>query len=293
MSELMGKIDFTLFVEVRNANPNGDPLTGNRPRTTTDGFGEISDVCIKRKIRNRWQDMGQRIFVQSNDRVDDGCYSLKARAEMCKDLKKELDKKTGADLDLCASIACREWIDVRGFGQVLALKAPKGDDESKKASGVSLGVRGPISIHPAFSLSPISITSIQITKSTNNEGDNSKKSSDTMGLKHRIDYAVYRIVGCVNVQLAKKTGFSQEDAECLKEALKTLFDNDASSARPEGSMTVRKMYWWQHNDTMPIASSAKIQDAFVITATKNPKRFSDYSISWSLDDCVEPEIFEP
>ena len=83
MSELKGKIDFTLFVSVQNANPNGDPLNGNRPRIDMDGYGEISDVCIKRKIRNRLQDLGARVFVQSDDRSDDGFRSLKERAESC------------------------------------------------------------------------------------------------------------------------------------------------------------------------------------------------------------------
>ena len=78
MTDLKGKIDFTLFVSVRNANPNGDPLNGNRPRTDLDGNGEISDVCIKRKIRNRLQDMGQRILIQSNDRADDEYKSIKS-----------------------------------------------------------------------------------------------------------------------------------------------------------------------------------------------------------------------
>ena len=81
MSELKGKIDFLVLVSVSNANPNGDPLNGNRPRENYEGYGEISDVCIKRKIRNRWQDMGQKIFVQSDDRADDGFGSLKARAD--------------------------------------------------------------------------------------------------------------------------------------------------------------------------------------------------------------------
>ena len=87
MSELKGKIDFTLFISAWNANPNGDPLNGNRPRINLDGHGEISDVCIKRKIRNRLQDLGQKIFVQSDERSDDGYTSLKDRADGCKELK--------------------------------------------------------------------------------------------------------------------------------------------------------------------------------------------------------------
>jgi len=96
MSELKGKIDFTLFISAWNANPNGDPLNGNRPRINLDGHGEISDVCIKRKIRNRLQDLGQKIFVQSDERSDDGYTSLKDRADGCKELKEQMDNKKNA-----------------------------------------------------------------------------------------------------------------------------------------------------------------------------------------------------
>ena len=280
MSNLKGKIDFTLFVSATNANPNGDPLNGNRPRTNLDGYGEISAECIKRKIRNRIQDLGGRIFVQSDDRSDDGCTSLKERADNCVELKEELEKKKNADKNAFAQIACKEWYDVRAFGQVFAFK---GDS-------VSVGVRGPVSIHTVVSLSPVDIISTQITKSVNSEPVKGGKASDTMGVRHRVGFAVYKIMGSVNVQLAEKTGFSHEDAELLKEALMTLFENDASSARPEGSMDVCRMYWWQHNEKVPAASSGKIQKAFSINEVDRPKKFDDYDISWSLDGCAVPEI---
>ena len=109
MSELKGKIDFTLFVSATNANPNGDPLNGNRPRINLDGYGEISDVCIKRKIRNRLQDLGQKIFVQSDDRTDDSFKSLKERADGCEELKKQMGNKKDASRDLCAH--CMQRVD--------------------------------------------------------------------------------------------------------------------------------------------------------------------------------------
>lgn len=283
MSELKGKIDFTLFISVYNANPNGDPLNGNRPRINLDGYGEISDVCIKRKIRNRFQDMGEKIFVQSDDRADDSYTSLKDRADGCEELKEEISKKKKADRDRCASIACKEWIDVRTFGQVFAFKG----------SEVSFGVRGPVSIHQAVSLSPIDTVSMQITKSVNSEPGKNSKASDTMGTKHRVNFAMYKIMGSVNVQLAEKTGFNQEDADLLKEALKTLFENDASSARPEGSMEVCKMYWWQHNEKMPAVSSGKIQRGFQINEkTKHPAKIDDYDITWFMENCEQPEEFD-
>lgn len=281
MSELNGKIDFTLFVSANGANVNGDPLNGNRPRINLDGYGEMSDVCIKRKIRNRLQDFGQKIFVQSDDRANDSYTSLKDRADGCKELKAQMENKKNANRDACAAIACKEWLDVRMFGQVFAFK------------NVSFGVRGPVSIHQAISLSPIDIISMQITKSVNSESGKESKASDTMGMKHRVDFAVYKIMGSVNVQLAEKTGFSQEDAEVLKESLKTLFENDASSARPEGSMEVCKMYWWQHDEKTPAISSGKIQRGFNIKQKKDrPKEFTDYEITWHVDGCKEPEEFD-
>ena len=120
MTDLKGKIDFAVIISATNANPNGDPLNGNRPRENFDGYGEISDVCIKRKIRNRFQDLGERVFVQSDERADDGFTSLKARAEGCEELKAILSKNKNPDRDQFSQAACREWIDVRAFGQVFA-----------------------------------------------------------------------------------------------------------------------------------------------------------------------------
>jgi CRISPR-associated protein Csd2 len=282
MSELKGKIDFILLAAVSNANPNGDPLNGNRPRENFDGFGEMSDVCIKRKIRNRFQDMGEAIFVQSDERVDDGFRSLRERAEGCKELKKEIDKKTRADKDTCAAIACEKWIDVRSFGQVFAFKGLE----------VSLGIRGPVSIHQAVSVSPVDVVSMQITKSVNSESGKEGKASDTMGTKHRIGFGLYVIKGSVNVQLAEKTGFSGEDAERLKEALKTLFENDASSARPEGSMEVCRLYWWQHQEKTPQISTAQIhRSVHVAASVEHPKAFEDYKIVVDDLPCVKPEEY--
>lgn len=253
MTTLDHKIDFAVVFSVQNANPNGDPLNGNRPRQNYDGFGEVSDVCIKRKLRNRLQDMGEAIFVQSDDRNNDGFKSLNDRAEAVPELKKiKADKKGNADV--YATIACNEWLDVRAFGQVFAFK---GDS-------LSVGVRGPVSIHPAISLAPIDITSIQITKSVNSvTGD--KKGSDTMGMKHRVDFGIYKFFGSINTQLAEKTVFSNEDASKFKEALTTLFENDASSARPEGSLEVHKVIWWEHNSKLGQYSSAKVHRSLKVS----------------------------
>jgi CRISPR-associated protein Csd2 len=223
---------------VTNANPNGDPLNGNRPRQNYDGKGEMSDVCIKRKIRNRLQDMGDSIFVQSQDRTDDGFQSLRDRADSNETLKKALvDKKSKITSDEFASIACSEWTDVRSFGQVFAFKG----------SELSVGVRGPVSIQTAVSVEPVDVTSMQITKSVNSTTSDTK-GSDTMGMKHFVEFGVYVLKGSINTQLAEKTGFTKEDAEKIKMALQTLFANDVSSARPDGSMEVNKVH---HGITRP------------------------------------------
>lgn len=279
MSKFMNKVDFAVLVEVNHANPNGDPLNGNRPRETYDGFGEISDVCIKRKIRNRLQDMGERIFVQSADRADDGCKSLSERTKKNEEIQKAVKAK---DNLAYAKIACETWIDVRAFGQVFAFK----DDK------VSVGVRGPVSVQSAFSVKEINIDSLQITKSVNSE-PSEKKSSDTMGMKHRIDAALYVIKGSINQQLAEKTGFSEEDAEKIKQALCSLFVNDSSSARPDGSMEVRKVYWWKHNCPMGQYSSAKVHRLLNVTALKEePKSFEDYKVELGSLEGLEVEILE-
>lgn len=279
MSMFTNKIDFEVLIMVKNANPNGDPLNGNRPRETYDGFGEISDVCIKRKIRNRLQDMGEKIFVQSDERSDDGYKSLADRAKGNDVMQKALKEK---NKDAYAKAACETWMDVRSFGQVFAFK-----DDS-----VSVGVRGPVSIHCAFSVLPVSIDSMQITKSVNSK-TKEKRSSDTMGMKHKIDSALYVIKGSINQQLAAKTGFSDEDAEKIKEALRTLFVNDSSSARPDGSMEVCKVYWWKHNCPMGQYSSAKVHRLVSIEAkVDNPKDFEDYDVQISSLPDLELEEIE-
>lgn len=265
MSEFKNKVDFVVLVSVNMANANGDPLNGNRPRTDYDGFGEMSDVCIKRKIRNRMQDLGERVFVQSEERCDDGFKSLSERAAG--------ELKGIKDRDEYEKKACKTWIDVRTFGQVFAFKDVK---------GFTAGVRGPVSIHQAVSVSPVDIESMQITKSVGSEKKDGGRASDTMGMKHFVRFGLYKIKGSINVQLAEKTGFSQEDADTVKECLRTLFENDASAARPDGSMEVVKLYWWQHNCKEGQYSSAKVHRSVKVELVNEdaiPSSVSDYVIT--------------
>ena len=280
MAILNNKIDFVALIAVDRANANGDPLNGNRPRTDYNGFGEISDVCIKRKIRNRMQDLGYQVFVQSEERCDDGFGSLSERATSV--MKGEKNR------DAYAKKACETWLDVRTFGQLFAFK---------DAKGVSVGVRGPVSIHQAVSVSPVEVESLQITKSVN--GEKSEKggtrSSDTMGMKHFVRFGLYQVKGSINVQLAEKTGFTYEDAQVLKECLRTLFENDASSARPEGSMEVVKLFWFEHDSKSGQYSSAKVHRS-VKVSQKDPMAMptspEDYEIILEELPGLIPEIID-
>ena len=277
MSVLKNKIDFVALVTVNMANCNGDPLNGNRPRTDYNGLGEMSDVCVKRKLRNRMQDLGNPIFVQSEDRCDDGMGSLSERASAAlKGIK---------DREEYAKKACETWLDVRTFGQVFAFK---------DAKELSVGVRGPVSIHQAVSVSPVEIESLQITKSVNGEKKETR-SSDTMGMKHFVRFGLYQIKGSINVQLAEKTGFTEEDAETVKECLRTLFVNDASSARPDGSMEVVKLFWWQHNCKEGQYSSARVHRSVHVALNETadlPSSVEDYTITVDELPGLVPEIID-
>ena len=229
MEILQNKIDFALVIAVHHANPNGDPLNGNRPRETYEGYGEISDVCLKRKIRNRLMDLGASVFVQSDDRRNDGFHSLKERADACPALSAATKAK---NREAYAKAACETWMDVRSFGQVFAFK----DDE------VSVGL--------------------------------------------------YTTFGSINCQLAEKTGFSEEDAALLKEALRTLFENDASSARPDGSMEVLQLYWWKHNCRSGQYASAKVHRLLHVEKKVDfPRDVEDYTITCDELPGLEVEVY--
>jgi len=258
---LSNKIDFALVFTVKNANPNGDPLGGNRPRTTSEELGEVSDVCLKRKMRNRLMTEGEEIFVQSDENVTDGKKSL---SERFNDFLKALPSAVAKEKTQVANLACEKWIDVRSFGQVFAFK--KQDD----VDAVSLGVRGPVTIQSAFSLEPVIIESIQITKSVNSETtQDGKKDESTMGMKHRVSNAIYVTYGSISPQLAEKTGFANEDAEKIKHVLATLFNDDESSARPSGSIAVKQLVWWKHNNKAGQYSSAKVHGSLKIDNNGN------------------------
>ncbi len=286
---LQNKIDFAVIITVKNANPNGDPLNGNRPRTDYEGYGEITDVCLKRKLRDRLQELGESILMQTDEKKTDGMPSVRNRAESDEfGLGKDNFNASKTTTDVVIQESCKKWFDVRAFGQVFAFKKSKGAD------GVSIPVRGPVTIQPAFSIEPISIVSTQITKSVSGEGDGKKKSSDTMGMKHRVEESTYVTYGGMTPQLSEKTGFSNEDANIIKDILPRLFEGDASSARPEGSMSVEKVIWWEHNSKSGQYSSAKVhktlQHHIAQSLPLDSSALND-SLLTALDN-LAPEIIE-
>ncbi|WP_107725903.1 type I-C CRISPR-associated protein Cas7/Csd2 [Neisseria weaveri] len=280
---LTKKIDFALIISVQNANPNGDPLNGNRPRTDFFNIGEITDVCLKRKIRDRLQESGEEIFVQSDEKKTDGMTSLKNRAESEEfglgknafEFKKG-DKDKNKKKDQTKSAACAKWFDVRAFGQVFAFG--KGQNED----GVSIPIRGPVTIQSAFSVQPIRIIDNQIVKSVDSDDAEGKKAR--MGMKYRIDKGIYVAFGAMSPQLAERTGFSDADAQKIKAVLTKLFEGDASSARPEGSMQVLKLIWWEHNCKSGQYSSAKVHGSL--------KVHSDGSYELNNLEGLQPEIID-
>ena len=286
---LTHKRDFVMLIEVNGANPNGDPLSENMPRTDAEGYGFITDVCLKRKIRNRMQDLGHKIFIQSADRCDDGCDSLQTRAKAI--LSKYAGVKGSTDVlnQNVANDFCNTYLDARCFGQLLAFS--EGNDKKK---GVSVGIRGPVSIQMAHSVAPLEIESMQITKSVNGSkaAESGGRSSDTMGTKHFVPHALYVVNGAINCQLAEKTGMSEEDAEVIKECLTTLFENDASAARPEGTMRVARLFWFTHNNKAGQYASATVHNcikAAVKDGVDTPRSMDDYDISVSKLPDLEME----
>src|SRR5699024_7752874 len=289
MTVLKHKIDFAVVFTVNKANPNGDPLNGNRPRQDFFGHGEVSDVAIKRKLRNRLQDEGEPILVQSDERRSDEYRSIKDRVNSVEELKKLLTKAkaTGTDEQTAEMIASETWYDVRAFGQVFAFKGTK----------MSIGIRGPVSIHTATSIEPVDISSMQITKNANsitNTKNSGQKKSDTMATKHRVDFGVYVFYGSINQQLAERTCFTYEDAEKLKEALKTLFANDASSSRPDGSMEVNKVFWWEHNSKLGQYSSAAVHRSVSVEKVKGdlPESIDNYEIRVDKLDDLDVQVYD-
>lgn len=257
------KIDFAFITVVREANPNGDPLDANRPRTDRQGLGEMSDVCLKRKLRNRLVLAGQKILVQANDRAEDDLTSVRARLEAAIPTPDKLPQRELVER------ACATFYDARAFGALLAFKPQKkknkGDGE-EDTEAVSVGIRGPVTVRQTKSIKPVDVAVSQISKSTNAETQekDGARASDTMGTRYRVTDAVYVTYGSISALLAEKTGFTPDDAEALKQAILTLYEGDESAARPAGSMLLTQLVWWEHEAKHGNCNSGLVHDTLPI-----------------------------
>ena len=273
MNPIENRYEFVLFYDVENGNPNGDPDAGNMPRIDPeDNRGLVTDVCLKRKIRNYVElakdgDKRFNIYVQEkavlnrrNQMAYDACEMT---AEKGKLPKKEEDAKK------ITAWMCNNFFDIRSFGAVMATEVN---------SGV---VRGPVQLTFSKSVDPIMPAEVSITRmAVTNEKDVEKER--TIGRKFIVPYGLYRAEGFISAPLAAKTGFSGEDLDLLWEALVNMFEHDHSAAR--GKMSSRKLYVFRHDSKMGNAPAHKLFECITANKTaEGPARaFSDYEITVDL-----------
>ncbi len=269
MSAIDHRYDFVLFFDVQNGNPNGDPDAGNMPRIDPEtGFGLVTDVCLKRKVRNyvelaRGGAAGFRIYVQEkavlNRRNAEAYTALNLKSEAGKLPKKEEEARA------VTNWMCENFYDIRTFGAVMSTEVNCGQ------------VRGPVQFTFARSEEPVVPSEIGITRmAVTNEKDLGKER--TMGRKFIVPYGLYRAEGFISAPLAEKSGFSEDDLELLWEALINMFEHDHSAAR--GKMSSRKLFVFKHEKRMGNAPAQKLFDLVRCRrVNEGPARaFTDYEI---------------
>lgn len=274
------RYDFILLFDAKDANPNGDPDAGNLPRIDAEtGQGLVTDVCLKRKVRNFIQDTqkDQRIyFIEGavHNLQHEEAYEGTGNA----DISKEDKKKPKPDIkNEAKNWMCRNFYDIRTFGAVMSTDVNCGQ------------VRGPVQLSFARSIDPIVSSEHAITRTSVTNADDIKKER-TMGRKFTIPYGLYRAHGFVNPYLAEQTGFSDGDLELLFSALDNAFTLDASAARPAGSMAMRGFLVFKHDNQLGKAPSHTLFDA--VTVTRKPdvevaRAFTDYEVK--IDESAFPE----
>lgn len=279
MAAISNRYDFVVIFDVENGNPNGDPDAGNMPRTDPEtGYGIVTDVCLKRKIRNYVETAkenaeGYQIYIKDN--IPLNTSDKLAYAYLGVDEKKVKEKKKeDKDLDIkIRDFMCSNFYDIRTFGAVMVTFV-------KEALNCGQ-VRGPVQLGFARSIDPIvpqevTITRVAITKETDAENK-----STEMGRKHIVPYGVYRVEGYVSANLARKvTGFSENDLSLLWEAIINMFEHDHSAAR--GKMAVRELIVFKHESELGNAPSHKLFDLVKverIDATVPPRRYADYHVN--------------
>lgn len=266
MSEVVkNRHEFVVFFDVENGNPNGDPDAGNMPRIDVEsGLGLVTDVCLKRKIRNfveikKNDEQGYKIYVKED-------ASLNSKHKFAYESEKLDPKAKGIDVDKAKKFMCKNFFDVRTFGAVMST----GDHSCGQ-------VRGPVQLNFARSLDQIVQSEITITRQAITKDTDFEKKSTEMGRKHIVPYALYRAEGYVSALLAQKTGFSETDLELLWESVENMFEHDHSAAR--GKMAVRKLFVFKHDSELGNAQSHKLFELInteLKDDSKAPRAFSDY-----------------
>lgn len=280
MSEpIKNRYEFVILFDVENGNPNGDPDAGNMPRIDPEtGYGLVTDVCLKRKIRNyvetaKEAEPGYRIYIKDQiplNRSD--AEALTYLGVEGKDLKDA--KKKDVDLDRkVRDFMCQNFYDIRTFGAVMTTFV-KG--------GMNCGqVRGPVQLTFARSVDPILPQEITITRiAISTEADAEKKNTE-MGRKYIVPYALYRAEGYISANLARKTtGFSEDDLALLWQAILNMFENDHSAAR--GKMAVRELIVFKHDSELGCAPAYKLFDCVKIAHKADivaPRAYADYQLT--------------
>lgn len=266
------RYDFVMLFDVENGNPNGDPDAGNSPRVDPEtGCGYITDVCLKRKIRNfvelyKEGEEGYNILIKP-DRYLNAKFTEAYEKE---GLKTKNKGKNADDVKKARNYMCRNYFDVRVFGAVMST----GEDPC----GI---VRGPVQINFARSLSPINIQDVSITRQARTTEARTETGETEMGRKSVIPYALYRSEGYVSAALANKvTNLSEEDLELLWTAIINMFENDHSAAR--GKMCMRKLYVFKHSNVLGNCPSHILFDKIQVNLKNEeepPRRFGDYRIT--------------
>ena len=279
MSEpIRNRYDFVILFDVENGNPNGDPDAGNKPRVDPEtGYGLVTDVCLKRKIRNYVETLkedapGYRIYIKDGVPLNRSDNEAIAALGIDGDLKAA--KKSTPDIDRkLRDWMCQNFFDIRTFGAVMTTFV-KG--------ALNCGqVRGPVQLGFARSVDPIVPQEVTITRvAITTEADAEKKGTE-MGRKHIVPYGLYRAEGFVSANLARKTpGFSDEDLQLLWQAILNMFENDHSAAR--GKMAVRELIIFKHDSELGNAPSYKLFDAVTVARKDGiavPRRNQDYTVT--------------
>lgn len=283
MSEpIKNRYDFVILFDVENGNPNGDPDAGNMPRVDPEtGYGLVTDVCLKRKIRNYVETLkedapGYRIYIKDGTPLNRSDNEAIAALGIKEDLKAAKKSDPGIDRKL-QQYMCETYFDIRTFGAVMTTFV-KG--------ALNCGqVRGPVQLTFARSIDPVVPQEVTITRvAITTEADAENKGTE-MGRKHIIPYALYRAEGYVSANLARKTtGFSEEDLQLLWRAILNMFENDHSAAR--GKMAVRELIVFKHASELGNAPAYKLFDAVQVQRKADviaPRSYHDYTVSVSED----------